>query len=116
VSEVGLIEVDQIEDCVHQLYRHTKKINQKMERLLAKMDSSLEGQKVGQEQMRSCNMNQRRRNKNKPRKGWPPRQRPIIRSLRSFKVPSSPGWISTKPGQRPTNERNSQDGCPDRKN
>jgi hypothetical protein len=31
--------------------------------------------------------------------GWKPR--PIMRSVKSFKVLSSPAWMSPKPGQRP---------------
>jgi hypothetical protein len=38
------------------------------------------------------------------------------RSLRSFEVFSSPGWISTKPGQRPFRRNNCQDGRPSGKN
>jgi hypothetical protein len=32
---------------------------------------------------------------------WKPEQIPIMRTLRSFKALSSPGWISTKSGQCP---------------
>jgi hypothetical protein len=40
----------QTEHCIHQLYRHTMKMEQKMERLRAKMDFSLEEMKASQEE------------------------------------------------------------------
>jgi hypothetical protein len=42
----------------------------------------------------------------KEMKAWKPRQGALMRSLKSFKVCLSPRWISTKPGQKPSQEKN----------